>query len=260
MKIFPLITMCLLLVSCEKDTIQSQLDNAVVLKGILVAGDNHATIELGKLQSVGDHGVEQPVQGASVFIAGGSQETNLGELAGTPGLYSSPVDEIVILYGDEYEVNVVVSDRELSATATIPFPIQFLSISDQIVLVDETNPGQLVFECSWEEEEGFEYVFVLDEPGGEPMMIDFGVPAGNFSSIHQLPTEKTVLRIYDTDFKLYGEHELHIYKIDAAYSNLFRYTPGLNHNAFNAPDNVIGGSGYLTGVSRVSLDLIVQEP
>jgi hypothetical protein len=178
----------------------------------------------------------------------------------TPGTYSTPVDEIVILHGNEYEISVVVSGRELSATTKIPFPINFLSISDQTVLVDETDPGQLVFECSWLAHEGYEYVFVMDTPTGAPDLIDFGVPAGNFGSIHQLPTDKTILRIYDTDFSYYGGHELHIYKIDEAYSDLFRYTPGLNHNAYNAPDNVLGGSGYLTGVSKVSIALEVQEP
>lgn len=260
MKILWYISFCLVLIGCEKDNVQSQLEKAVILKGIVVAGENRATIELGTLESINGVIKEGPIQDASAYISGGGQESILGEVADSPGTYSSPLNEITILPGNEYQIDVVADSRELSAIAMVPMPLIFTSISDQTVIVDETEPGELVFECAWVEEVGFEYVFVLVEPSDEPVSIEFGVPSGNFNSIYQLPTDKTFLRIYDTDFRYYGNHTLKIYKIDREYSELFRYTPGLNSGALNGPDNVQGGSGYFTGVSQVTLELFVQEP
>lgn len=250
---------CILLLSCEKDQVQTQYEETVVLKGILVAGDQFATIQVGTIQSIGDSSIENPISGASAFVSGGGQESVMGEADATMGSYSSPINDIVIISGHDYKVDVVVNGQELSSTAYVPEPLSFISISDPTLIVDENEPGELVFEASWEEEAGYEYVFVLEESSENPVLIDFNVPAGNFRLIHGLPTEKTFLRIYDTDLKYYGSHLLQIYKIDLAYSELFRYSPGVNHNVFNGPDNVVGGAGYFTGVSKVTLELEVEE-
>ncbi|MFT4678900.1 MAG: hypothetical protein ACI84C_002500 [Flavobacteriales bacterium] len=259
MKRFIFITLCMLLVSCEKDEVETQYEEVVVLKGILIAGDQLASIGLGTIQSIGYSSIEEPIEGASVFIAGGGQESVLGETEESPGVYSTPVDGIIILPGHDYQVDVVVNGQELTALAYVPELLNFISISDPTLIVDENDPGQLVFETSWVEAEGYEYVFVLEEPFEDPVQIDFSVASGNFRSVHGLPTEKTFLRIYDTDLKFYGSHLLHIYKIDLAYSDLFRYSPAVSQNVFNGPDNIIGGAGYYTGVSLVTLELEVEE-
>ncbi|MCB0759909.1 MAG: DUF4249 family protein [Flavobacteriales bacterium] len=247
-----------LLLSCEPDNVADQVEDLVVIKSILFEGEDEHEVLLSRINPIGDQSSEKPISGASVSLVGAGQTAVFTEDEVDAGHYLTS-GELTTFSGQVFRVEAVVDGRIVSSETSMPEPVQFISISDQLVLIDEQDPGAQVFEVSWIQEEGYEYVLLLHEPDDDPESIQFGVPSGNFEAVYELPTEKNFLTIYASDFRYYGEHLLEIIRIDTEYASVFRYAPGINHHVFNGPDNVSGGAGYVTGVSSVMIGLNVQE-
>lgn len=238
---------------------QSQVDDVVVLQGVLFEGEDIHQMVLESVNPLSQNEQSTGIAGASLSIAGAGQTVTLVESEDESGLYIGPSGMLTTFSGQTYTIEAVVDGEVIASEVTMPTPIQFTDIGETTIQINELSPGEQVFDLAWVEAEGYEYVFVLQDPEGTPEVIGFDNPGGNFDLVHGLPTEKTFLNIYASDFAYYGEHELEIIKVDSAFADVFRYAPGISHSVFSGPDNVDGGTGYVAAVSSVKITLTVEE-
>lgn len=251
------IAVLILLVSCQKDT--SDPETWIVVQGVLVEGE-YAQVRLTHPVAFEASSAAEGITGAIVLLDGPNGTVRLSEIAGSNGVYSDTSGEMQIEAGATYSLSVSKGDEKVFATAQVPASIGLVQSSATSIPIDPASTGQPIYSIFWTQVEGFTHVLTLDVQEELPIQIPFSVNAGNFDEQYAFPVPGQGTTIFDTDFYYYGNHKLTVFAIPEAYDAIFFYQNGTGgEQVTEGPDNIEGGSGYFTAVSKLEVDLEIFE-
>ncbi len=166
-----------------------------------------------------------------------------------------PTAPFIPAAGQRYPVELVTPDATLTAEAVMPPAIVPGLISGNTFTVDPENPGEVAFLINWQAIPGHSFLVTLACLEEEPVALPFE-ETGKFATFYRDPFLQSFVSLKCDFFQYYGQHRLTIYTIDKAYEQVFFYLPSGARNLLAAgPDNVEGGAGFVTGVSKWELDL-----
>jgi hypothetical protein len=241
-----------------KDEVNMQVDDHVVVEGIISGGASIPVVQIKTLRSLDGIDVESGISNAVISISGAGETYILTESPDDQGLYKLE-EGFVGIPGAEYKLQVLVGDQKLSASTIVPPLLTITSQTDTEISVDPEDYGVVVFEMEWDNAGDFAYVLSLEnlDPDSAPVQLSF--ESGTFGVVYGLPIQENGLSLNDHSFYYYGSQELSVYRVDRLYESIFYSNDGSDIQDYDEVDNIEGGSGHFTAVSTVSVVLQVEE-
>ena len=229
---------------------ESPQENRYAVTGVLNAALPEQHVRVQRID-----GGAAPVTDAEVVIWYLGENHTMTPVTGEPGFYGIPTADVPFMPGDFLGLRVEAGGTTLRGEANMPEEVILENISGNVLVVNEESTGAPLLDISWEPVEGMLYVMTVTPIGSGPHPpIPFPVESGNFDVFFGLPFDDTEQTVFDTDFALYGLHQITIYAMLESYEQVFLY-PGddFTENLEASPDNIENGSGYLTGVSQTTV-------
>lgn len=238
----------LLLLACDDESGR----DAYYLSGYYRADTKTAAVEYFQMS---EDGIIIHDQDASIYFLLDSD--NIPFINSQQNTYTLNVEDLnVDLEKANIEVNAGIN---LFASADVPPSLDLTAIGNTIVSVDPGQPGEEVFDLSWNEIPGHSFLARLECMEQNPVEIPFASGGGFFDVTFERPFVETGMLIYASDFKFYGAHKLTVFVLDDRYADLFFLRNGsLGFLTVEGPDNIENGKGFWTAVSAYEVDLVVQ--
>jgi hypothetical protein len=241
--------MALFLLSCNAS--EEEYPYTPVLFASLTAGESVSDVQLYHAGRVG----HDDLLTTRIFMrpADGVRK----ELARSGNEFYDP-DEQPVEPASTYYLDVLLPNgRELSCKANVPPAIALNSISSQQVSV--SAPGTVASILTWTSlGDAFAYAMKLECLENNPIPID--ETPGLFESRNGLSQLQSQLILLKDDFSFYGTHRLTVYAFDSGLESMYFYDPSdIRGLLQNPPDNVSGGRGYATGISKFVVDIEIIQ-
>lgn len=243
---------------CKEATISGLQSEQPVLTGVLVENETANNIRFFLLPEFGTGLLTAP-DNASVVVR--DQQGVQWELsAESEGVYHFPDASLIFESGKEYFVEANHGKGKLTVQVSLPESFLLLTLSNTEYTLQPDNPGASAFHFSWEDNEEYSYVITLEPLANDPIPSVF-YPNHDFQNQFQLPILEGQAILRASYFNYVGPHQVTIYAIDKAYESVFFFNPVADIRSYlnSGPDNVIGGSGFVTGVSKVSFIIEILE-
>lgn len=246
----------LLTLGCTKTTsTRTGVLNAVLKVGSLATDVYFAEIPLGD-----ELNNPIPITNGTVIISSDDLKVELTPIPGREGFYSDPNGVMVFEPNESYVVSARLDELELMGSVLMPEPLVLEQVSATEIPVDPNIPNEPIFSVIWDNNNDLSHVLALEHIEENPTEIPFNVPAGNFERNFQFPVTGQGATLLNTDFLYYGSYRLSITAIDQDYESLFFYQAGDAGVIIDqGPENIIGGSGYVVGVSHEIIELELTE-
>ncbi|MBL7941932.1 MAG: hypothetical protein JNM00_04160 [Flavobacteriales bacterium] len=244
--LFPLLVLCQ--TSC---LFQEEKSDAVLMHALLIEGEPMDTLfwevfpkgysaEWGSMPAGFVHDTDAGITYQYTAISEGSASSASGP---------SPVA------GQRYEVLLETRDGRLEASVAMPPPIVNEFFSGENFTVDPDNPSEIAFLVNWQDMDGYSFLVTLENLEADPVTLPF-VETGKFDTFYHDPIAQSFAALKSDFFTYYGHHRLTVYAIDKEYESVFYYLASGERNLLQAaPDNVDGGLGFVTGVSKWQTDI-----
>ncbi len=258
-KLFIYVLLGFLLISCDKDDLKTQVEETIVVQGVLIAGGEVCSVKVMTLNNTAFDQNSIGISGAEVILMRGSTEYLLIENSTEKGLYQYSNSDLEIVSGGVYNLEVSYDGKQISASTQVPESLIFDDVGELNIIVDTLSLGSVVFELSWEDLSPYLALVSLDNIEDNPNEIPFLIDTGTFDFFYSKPIQELQASIMDIDFEFYGQNRLTVYSIHPEYERLF-----LNLNQYNGElstsgsDNIDGGVGYFTSVNQSSVIINIE--
>jgi hypothetical protein len=195
------------------------------------------------------------IENAKVFMA--INEGAEVQLDRAGNVYMSPLLDPAA-FNANYAFRILTDNQpEMFAMAHVPPPIELLTMSNSTVSL--SSPGTVASILSWTElDSRYAYALKLECLEANPDSID--QTPGLFEARNNLSQLQSQLVLLKDDFTFLGLHRLTVYAFDAELEDLFFYDPADIRGLLRTPpDNVTGGMGYVTGVSKFVVEIQIIQ-
>ena len=244
----------ILSVSCIKH--EDPTEGVLVVQGVLRTNSVTQSIRIQEIKDLGQGNV--PVSNALVTISDGLESIQLSETE--DGFYEYVGLDFEVLAGKTYYLTVSVEDKVLSSETTIPENVEIVSQSETSFTVELDSNGEIVFATEWENNPKYSQVVDLFSIEASPTEIPFENEIEDFDDLYEFPIPNSSLILKDLNFRYYGQYVLTINLMNREYEDFFFYDTQVSQTDIpEAPDNIEGGEGYFTGVSREQILLEILE-
>ena len=165
-----------------------------------------------------------------------------------------------VLPGEEYSVFVRYNGQSVHSTTVVPEPVNVINQTNTVIPVDVNTDGEIVFNMEWEANESYSQVVDLFSIESAPEEIPYVNEIEDFDDLYAFPIPNSSLILKDLNFRFYGQYVLTINLISKEYEELFFYDTDVGQSDIpEGPDNIEGGEGYFTSVSREQILLEIIE-
>lgn len=237
----------LLACSPEKD----HVENSTVFFATITGGEPIGDFRLWK------PGDPNPgvVENASVYMK--HEDGQEIELEFADGVYVSPLSDPA-LFNTNYSFRILPDGQpEMYAAAHVPPTIALINMSSNTVSL--SAPGTVASILTWTNlGDRYAYALKLECLEAQPDSIDQS--PGLFAVRNNLAQLQSQLVLLKDDFTFFGLHRLTVYAFDAELEDLFFFDPADIRGLLRTPpDNVTGGMGYVTGVSKFVTEIQINQ-
>ena len=256
MKKIPFIFSLFLFIGCTDIEIDDLITEHPVLNAVFEQSKKPQQIRYFEIPLIG--------QSAEVFrpaVIRIIAEDNSAVILNEDNNVYSTQEDFIFQSGLTYRIEVKdsKSGAESFASVTIPPAIQVLiQEMDTIHLSDPGNQAGLL---QWNSPDPNKYSFSvrLENLEENPVLINQN-PSGLFQSRFEGPQLEPFLSLFKSDFLYQGHHRLTVVAIDREFEAMFFFDAAdLRGILQNGPDNVMGGNGFVTGVSSFAVDLWIED-
>jgi hypothetical protein len=246
-----------LLVSCESLPLEDLRPQHPVVTAVLEAGEQQSEVALFYLSD--QPGERVAIEGATVRIRdaqGGAGATAVFD----NGVYH--MGNFQIVAGHSYQLEISREGEVYTAACEVPPALVLVNLSNSSAQIDTSTMGAPLLSVTWNElpTDKYSYALLLENVETNPVVIPFTqVTGGQFAALYQTPILNNTITLFDSDFNYYGQHRLSIFAIERGLEYLYFYNSSdLRGLLQTAPGNVRGAHGYFAGVSRLTVDLLIQ--
>jgi hypothetical protein len=249
---FPILI--LLVFGCQKSDIADLRGKEPILFGLFIAGQTAHHLNYFEAQETNS---ALPIQKLAEITITDEQGQITSLNYSSNGYYS---DESFILQPNQsYFIKSIDNNDNVSeGLVEIPPAIALTGLDQDTIDISEL--GSLAIGMGWTALDEGKFSFVLQLENLETEKVPLPGVSGLFAERNRFPQLEASLFLQKDDFSYFGLHRLTVYAIDRELDAVFFFEPSdIRGILKNAPDNIVGGRGFVAGVSSFSIDLFVQE-
>ncbi len=243
------------LIACE-DQKKEKFEEELVVNAYLFANSPVNWIYINKSVKFGSNIANEPVNNAKVSITWNKEVFLLENNPLIPGNYKYNFEDLKIIPGDEYVIDVVYEDKNVTGTTTVPYgPKNLVSSADTIKIdVQRNSPSnQVLFQ--WDNSD-FDYSTVVIRPESENQNYIWDDKFTNSNAYWlSIPSLSNYRVFTDFDIKYYGTNVLVVYSANLEYVNMFNEFDQID--LFSKNTNLENGVGIFTAFSTDSVQFFV---
>ena len=237
----------------EVDTRDEQIQQSIIVQGLLVSGEAPQNIRIFQLDEFGN---TTSLSGAELVLTGPFGEVELIELEA--GSYGNE-DESIFALAD-YRLRGVGPENQLfTAITSTPPEFEITNPVPATISIDVNQPLQQIFNLDWTDSGDAEYILVLKVLAENPVEIPFQDGGGNFEVVFANPQPESGTVLLASDLRYYGNHELIIYAVSPDYADLFN--PLLLVNRDDVPyisGQLTDAYGFFEAATKTSISFFVE--
>ncbi len=237
----------------------------LVVRAFLFAGEPVTDIRITTtVPLVSEDTLGIPVSDAMVWLERGDARFDLIATSGAPGAYHYPGADLVVEWGDVFELGVSRGSESLSATTVVPSPPEGFAVSSDVLdVVDLTagfggsggrrggggGPGGLAFGgviVRWINPERDLFFVVVDNLEIHPEQIPAPEFIGQARRFVSVPTPADSTVISQLSLTHLGEHRIRLYHVNQEYADLYEGRVQDSRDLNEPPSNIRGGLGVFS--------------
>lgn len=253
--------------SCEKEILQqSEPEELIVVEAYLYEGESIDDIYLASLLLYGgEDTIVQTISDAEIEIIHNNNRYSLVS-SDSAGHYHYPGTDLEVLECENYRIEIDYFNKTTTAETTVPYPPSGVTISDEMIYIDQDNLKEYwlnltQIEINWDES-GNDYFYVLIENiEDEPVdIISGGKASFGFRKI-TLPVQGNSYTFMPLDIiQQYGTHLIRVFRVNKEYADLYESMEQDSRDLNEPLTNITNGLGVFTAFSCDSLYFeVVQE-
>jgi len=267
-------SLLILLTGCFEEVINQQ---NFVIEAFLYAGEPVRDVRVKEIADLeGTDTTEVPIQDAIVTLTEGSNSYSLEYNMGT-GKYEYNGNDLEIRTGDEFNLSVIVNEREATGQTIVPSRPENVNLSDNKVIIPtlvlSLGLRDQIFELfnearisvNWKntDEESF-YVAIdkrvqdIDPILPELIPDDARELITSFRFISE-PSQDSSFDIVGVSLETYGLHVAKVYRVNPEYEDLFNNLEQDSRDLNEPPSNIVNALGIFTAFAGDSVFFEVQR-
>lgn len=265
----------MLFLSCDDDTAPRSPN--FVIEAFITANQTVDNIKVKGTSPIDSIKVtSEPIPNAVVTISNdeNSFPLDFNELTGK---YENRGEEIAVISGERYQLDVAAGGREATAETTVPDFPQGLRLSDSVLIVPELRLSlrlgdeirDLFFNerilLRWDSVPGQKFFVVIESRVDEiDLILPDGIPAGatellsSFRFISE-PSDTPTFPIIGVALETYGKHIAKVFTINQEYVDLFENLEQDSRDLNEPPSNVQNAQGIFTAFASDSVFFEVRK-
>ncbi|MCB0847035.1 MAG: DUF4249 family protein [Bacteroidetes bacterium] len=264
-----IITIASILFSCNTETTLETIDELTV-NAYLHAGEYMDTVSFGKVIPLDSTDALAAPEGLNPVVIAESGDIFPLTYTGINGLYIN--EELFIVEGETYTLEVEYNDKTITAEAYIPAKPQGLSLSDTLIYRTKIEGfpgmpgGQDIpdpIELTWQGEEGGFYFVHVKNIENDPEPVNEFFANNDRPAPPNFRTEPSANPFYaiDTfrDITYFGTYEVTVYKVNPEYIALYEDNTSGAGSLNEIRTNVQNGFGIFTGINSEKVYFEVKQ-
>lgn len=252
-KVFLIILYASLFFSCEEEKFSTK----VIVQSYLMPG----TPIIVKLNQVNTTNLtdELPASNARVVIFYNNQDFLLDEDLDKPGRYVYNGDNLKILEGAIYSLEIEYYGSIIKAKTKVPIkPMNIKTNFTELIIPSKSSFGLLL---SWDKFTEYSIVSIdfLDEVNSSNEIAESLSP--DYTPYYlNYPYNLNYLSVSYFDFKYYGKYSIKLTSINDEYKKLYDFRENYRYETQTLATNIENGLGIFTGASSDSILIEIKRP
>ena len=254
-------------ISCKKEIDDPDLLNKVVLEGYIFANEPVDDIHLTQLLRFGgEDTIPQPINDADVKIIWKAVSYQLKPSGGDSGYYYYPGNDLQILEGESYRIEIDYFNKLTSGETVVPPPPTGVNLSADTTEFSKIPPFNIYIsddslKVSWDNTNAAYYYVVIKNIDPNPVPLYPGFNFGSLIStfLFTRPTQEDNYEILDYYITHFGKHQVRVYRVNQEYVDLFT-SLDQDSRTLNEPiTNMNNGLGVFAAFNSDTVDFYVVE-
>lgn len=261
----------ILLLSCEKESTESEYYDIPVIESYLHPGDTFMVSIFRQTPFSSDVVDSSDDNIDSLYI---TATTPSGTYVLNPqggGIYWDTNIEVI---GDgSYSIAFNYNNEAVSATTTIPSKPSGFEISKDTIYREKVEVGEFpsfgdeddMIDLTWSNPDESFYLIVVENIEDDPELIreveddDEDDEEGFEFVFRKSPTNDTTDQIRPNEFQYFGTHRVILYHVNEDYASLYEDNSNTSQNLTNPSTSINNGYGIFTGLNSDTLYIEVRE-
>ena len=265
----------IIVLGCTEDSVVSPEQDFIVVRGYLYANEPVTDIQITSTLPLGsEESKAPPINDAQVALFKENERYDLVLSAGDSGYYHYDGDDLTVDAGDEFQIQVIYNDQDVSASTNVPEAPQNVTISNNTLRFPDMDSmfeliksgvsmdsirESMTLTVSWEQEADALYYIVVENIDENPIEVEsqFGRGPGRFISQPVATGEYIVNAMMMTHL---GKHRVKVYRVNQEYADLYQ-SRNQDSRDLNEPlTNIVNGLGVFSAFNSVEAFFdVVQE-
>ena len=258
-KIIFLITVfgLLAIISCDEESPVEVDPNLFVVSAFLYADEPVENIQITSTLPLGSEDtLAPPINNAEVVLIKDGTRYSLVQTLEKPGFYNYPENDLQVLSGDEFRIEVSYNDDFAYGETNVPDKPQNVSLSSDTLEIPEItifdirsgtiNIDDYTLLISWDNNDGTLYYVVVENLEVDPAPIFEDLPSGSPKRFVSSPAPTSEYKINPLTVTYYGNHRAIVYKVNQEYSDLYESREQDSRNLNEPLTNITNGLGVFS--------------
>jgi len=259
------------IIGCNEESPLESESDLFVISAFLFADEPIENIQVTTtLPLESEDTLAPPINNAEVVLIKDGTRYSLVQTVEKPGFYNYPENDLQVLSGDEFRIEVSYNDDLAYGETSVPDKPQNVSISSDFLGIPEItmsdirdgtiNIDDYTLLISWDNNDGTLYYVVVENLEVDPPPIFEDLPSGGRGPKRFIssPAPTSEYKINPLTITYYGNHRAIIYKVNREYADLYESREQDSRNLNEPLTNITNGLGVFSAFASdtVSFNII----
>lgn len=256
---------------CEEGNPVISTEESIVVQAYLYAGESIDDIRLTSTLALGtDTNSAPPINDADVYLLKNDKKYECKLAAGDSGYYEYDGDDLDVLAGDEFKLEIHYNNEVITAETKVPEAPQSISITENEIIVPDFSDSDFSairewrqnrenneVNVNWDGSQSSWYYVTMENIEKNPAEIE-RMRNDTLRSFVFPPINDDSYRIREFNFTHLGEHKIKVYTVNTEYADLYSSREQDSRDLQEPLTNVENGLGIFTAFNSDSVFLEVR--
>jgi hypothetical protein len=245
------------IIGCNEESPLESESDLFVISAFLYADEPIENIQVTTtLPLESEDTLAPPIINAEVVLIKNGTRYSLVQTLEKPGFYNYPENDLQVLSGDEFRIEVSYNDDLAYGETSVPDKPQNVSISSAFLGIPEItifdvrsgtiNIDDYTLLISWDNNDGTLYYVVVENLEMDPAPIFEDLPAGNPKRFISSPAPTSEYKINLFTVTHFGSHRAIVYKVNQEYADLYESREQDSRNLNEPLTNITNALGVFS--------------
>jgi hypothetical protein len=245
------------IIGCNEESPLETESDLFVISAFLYADEQVDNIQITSTLSLGSEDtLAPPINNANVVLIKEEIRYPLEQTMEKPGYYTYLENDLQVLSGDEFRIEVQYNDDLAFGETTVPDKPQNVSISSTFLGIPEItlfdirsgtiNIDDYTLLISWDNDDGALYYVAVDNLDADPQLIFEDLPAGGPKRFISSPAPTSEYKINLFTITHFGNHRAIVYKVNREYADLYESREQDSRNLNEPLTNITNALGVFS--------------